>query len=270
MRFSIAVTVPGETPRRSASAEVPTGPPLAWRGRRSPSRSPRSPRCRRRARPGCADAGGWPSDVDQEPGQVEGECARGDRGRVRRVEHPATESRIAGRSGRSPGRSRRPPLRAGTPSSALSIDAPISAPRIAGAPAIRPRPSSRAGVTRSRISGATIATPSVVLWIAKPTTRKAPSASSPTAYAEPIASPRRGCGGRSRSRPSARAGIRASRRPPRLAAALQVTVEAGEREEREWRPKRRARHRRRPLPTRPPGPDPRGRRPRRGSPAGRR
>ena len=38
-------------------------------------------------------------------------------------------------------------------------------------------------------TGATIARPSVVLWSAKPITRKAPSASAPTAYADPIASP---------------------------------------------------------------------------------
>ena len=46
----------------------------------------------------------------------------------------------------------------------------------------------------ARASGATIATPSVVLWIAKPMTRKAPSASEPTAYAEPIATPSRDSG----------------------------------------------------------------------------
>ena len=67
----------------------------------------------------------------------------------------------------------------------LKAEAPIQAPRIAGAPAIRPRPSRRpqpqpAAGPPPR-SGATIARPSVVLWIAKPTTRKAPSASAPVA-----------------------------------------------------------------------------------------
>ena len=42
---------------------------------------------------------------------------------------------------------------------------------------------------RSRASGATIASPSVVLWIANPTTRNAPRASAPAEYAAPIATP---------------------------------------------------------------------------------
>ena len=50
---------------------------------------------------------------------------------------------------------------------------------IAGAPASRPRPISRLSDGRPDATGATIASPSVVLWIAKPTTRNAPSASAP-------------------------------------------------------------------------------------------
>ena len=42
---------------------------------------------------------------------------------------------------------------------------------------------------RSRATGATMARPSVVLCSAKPTTRKAPRASAPAAYAEPMATP---------------------------------------------------------------------------------
>ena len=60
-------------------------------------------------------------------------------------------------------------------------DAPIHAPRIAGAPAIRPSSASRASRGLRSATGATIASPSVVLWIAKPTTSAAPSASDPTA-----------------------------------------------------------------------------------------
>ena len=41
----------------------------------------------------------------------------------------------------------------------------------------------------ARATGATIASPSVVLWSAKPTISAAPSASEPTAYADPIARP---------------------------------------------------------------------------------
>jgi hypothetical protein len=64
---------------------------------------------------------------------------------------------------------------------ALNAAAPIHAPRMAGR--ARDEAEQRRGAERRRrcASGATIARPSVVLWIAKPTTRKAPSASAPTA-----------------------------------------------------------------------------------------
>src|SRR4029453_11726556 len=71
----------------------------------------------------------------------------------------------------------------------LNAAAPIHAPRIAGAPAIRPSTASRRSPGGRSASGATIASPSVVLWIANPTTRKLPSASAPIADAEPIANP---------------------------------------------------------------------------------
>src|ERR671918_545902 len=72
--------------------------------------------------------------------------------------------------------------------SGLYAEAPMNAPRIAGAPAMRPRAASLASDGRGwALSGATIAKPSVVLCSAKPKTRNAPSASSPTAYAEPMA-----------------------------------------------------------------------------------
>ena len=47
----------------------------------------------------------------------------------------------------------------------------------------------RGGRAPAARAGATIASPSVVLCSAKPTTRKAPSASAPTEYAAPIATP---------------------------------------------------------------------------------
>ncbi len=72
----------------------------------------------------------------------------------------------------------------------LKNDAPIHAPRMAGAPARTPSSMSvRVLAFPERATGATIARPSVVLWSAKPTTSAAPSASEPTAYAEPIARP---------------------------------------------------------------------------------
>ena len=112
----------------------------------------------------------------------------------------------------------------------MKAAAPIQAPRIAGAPAISP--SAAGGRARAlSASGATIARPSVVLWIAKPTTRKAPSASAPMRRPSRSPGPRRGCGGRSRSRSSAPGGRR--RRPPPgpLAPALEVGVDPGEHQE---------------------------------------
>jgi len=61
----------------------------------------------------------------------------------------------------------------------LNAAAPIQAPSTAGAPAISPSSANRASVGRRCAIGATIASPSVVLWSAKPTTRNAPSASAP-------------------------------------------------------------------------------------------
>ena len=65
----------------------------------------------------------------------------------------------------------------------LKAEAPIQAPSTAGAPAIRPSSDERAqpGACPTRATGATIASPSVVLWSAKPTTSAAPSASDPIA-----------------------------------------------------------------------------------------
>jgi len=50
-----------------------------------------------------------------------------------------------------------------------------------GMPPMAPRRASAKNDGRSLAIGATIASPSVVLWIAKPTTRKVPSASAPAA-----------------------------------------------------------------------------------------
>ena len=68
---------------------------------------------------------------------------------------------------------------------------PSQAPRIAGAPAIRASAASRAELAAARPSaiGAAIPRPSVTLWIMKPTIRNVPSASSPSANDDPIASP---------------------------------------------------------------------------------
>ena len=61
-------------------------------------------------------------------------------------------------------------------------EAPIQAPSTAGAPASRPsRTSVRSRAVPERATGATIASPSVVLCSAKPTTSAAPSASEPIA-----------------------------------------------------------------------------------------
>ena len=73
----------------------------------------------------------------------------------------------------------------------LNAEAPIQAPSTAGRAGEEPeqREAAQPRAARSCATGATIASPSVVLWSAKPTTSVAPSASEPTAYAEPIASP---------------------------------------------------------------------------------
>src|SRR5215207_3190696 len=64
----------------------------------------------------------------------------------------------------------------------LKADAPIQAPSTAGAPARSPSSASRRSrACRSCATGATIASPSVVLWSANPTTSVAPRASEPTA-----------------------------------------------------------------------------------------
>ena len=68
---------------------------------------------------------------------------------------------------------------------------PIQAPTIAGAPGDQRQ--ARRGARRSRArpsaTGAAMPRPSVTLWTMKPTIRKVPSASSPSANDEPIASP---------------------------------------------------------------------------------
>src|SRR5574341_1255702 len=57
---------------------------------------------------------------------------------------------------------------------------PSHAPRMAGAPPTRPITASCHSAGRSRTTGAMIPSPSVMFWMMKPTTRKAPSAISPT------------------------------------------------------------------------------------------
>ena len=136
---------------------------------------------RRRAGAGCAPSLSY---AHQQPGEVEERRAGRDRRPPsrRRARGPRRRASRA-RSGRSPGRSRRRRRRAGRrESSALETAAPISAPRIAGRAGDQPE-QDQAAERRPLAwsSGATIARPSVVLWIAKPTTRKAPSASSPIA-----------------------------------------------------------------------------------------
>src|SRR3990170_3931939 len=68
---------------------------------------------------------------------------------------------------------------------------PSQAPRIAGAPAIAANVASRGSESErpSSAAGAAIPSPSVMLWIMKPTTRNEPSVSCPKANDVPIASP---------------------------------------------------------------------------------
>ena len=61
----------------------------------------------------------------------------------------------------------------------LNAAAPIHAPSTAGAPATSPSSARRLSDGFASAIGATIASPSVVLCSAKPTTRNAPSASAP-------------------------------------------------------------------------------------------
>src|SRR5919109_1000396 len=77
-----------------------------------------------------------------------------------------------------------------TPSRSLVTKPPSQAPRIAGPPATTASAASRYGATvRRSASGVAIPSPSVTLWIMKPTTKNVPSASSPRANDEPIARP---------------------------------------------------------------------------------
>src|SRR5215210_1030788 len=77
-----------------------------------------------------------------------------------------------------------------TPRRSLVTKPPSQAPRIAGAPATTASTASRCQATDCRsASGAAIPSPSVTLWIMKPTTKNVPSASSPSANDDPIAKP---------------------------------------------------------------------------------
>src|SRR5919109_774119 len=77
-----------------------------------------------------------------------------------------------------------------TPRRSLVTKPPSQAPRIAGAPAISASAPSRCQETpRPSASGVAIPSPSVTLWIMKPTTKNVPSASSPSANEDPIARP---------------------------------------------------------------------------------
>ena len=66
---------------------------------------------------------------------------------------------------------------------------PTQQPKIAGAPAISPRPTILAIFAFELVNGAAIANPSVVLWVAKPTIKNVLKATSPNAIAAPTASP---------------------------------------------------------------------------------
>ena len=195
MRFSIAVTEPGRDPQALGERGVRDRPRRrARRARGSPSRSPRPPRCSRR--PGRGGSRSVRSGVmlprDQQAGQVHhadpGEDARH---RAGMEQPPVVVAHASARAGRSPATIAPTP----TPNRSAASAGVERGGADPGAEDRRARPRSgraprsRPSVGRSSASGETIASPSVVLWIAKPTTRNVPSASAPTAYAEPIASP---------------------------------------------------------------------------------
>ena len=66
---------------------------------------------------------------------------------------------------------------------------PTQQPKIAGVPAISPRPIILNILAFDLVNGAAIANPSVVLWVANPTIKKVLKATSPRAIAAPTANP---------------------------------------------------------------------------------